>query len=201
MVAEWAAAALRSAEMSLDRAAMLRSAAAAADVDRAAAVFEALRDVLCALGADPAAADELEGGTSAAANAGAGGGAGGSFYAGNGNGGGGAAGFHGRLQAAHDDAARRMQHAQALSWVFREGLAVGSQDRFGGPAAWAGSVQVRRTTAAAAAAAAGLPLAADAGALFLDDLLAGVGVHPPPYPFKASGGPFFHSHSFTRHNS
>jgi hypothetical protein len=44
---------------------------------------------------------------------------------------------------------------------------------------------VRRAAAAAAAAAAGLPPDVDAGALFLDDLLDGVGVHPPPYPFKS----------------
>ena len=184
MVAEWATAALRSAETALDHAAMLRSAAAAEDVDRAAAVFEALRDVLCALGADPAA-EESGGG-------GGGGGVVGASTAFGGGGGGAPAGFHARLQAAHDDAARRMQHAQALAWVLREGLGGagggggGGLDRFGGPAAWAGSVQVRRTAAAAAATAAGLPPAADAGVLFLDDLLAGVGVHPPPYPFKSA---------------
>jgi|AntAceMinimDraft_5_1070358.scaffolds.fasta_scaffold21687_2 hypothetical protein len=141
MVAEWATAALRAAETVLDQAAMQRGGAAAADVDRSSAVFEAVRDVLCALGADPAAAEE-----GAAA---AGYGATGSFFYGTGNGGGaaGAAGFHARLQTAHDVAARRIQHAAALSWVLREGLGsaaagVGSQDRFGGPAAWAGTVQV-----------------------------------------------------------
>ena len=38
----------------------------------------------------------------------------------------------------------------------------------------------------AAAAASNLPPAVDAGALFLDDLLAGVGDRPPSYPFKSA---------------
>ena len=50
MVAEWCAAALRSAEQALDQAAALRTAGAADEADRAGAVFEALRDVLVALG-------------------------------------------------------------------------------------------------------------------------------------------------------
>ena len=82
-----------------------------------------------------------------------------------------------------------MQHAAALSWALREGLVAGaaaSQDRYGGPAQWASEVTVRRAAAAAAAAAADLPPDADGGGLFLDDLLAGVGVHAPPYPFKSA---------------
>ena len=46
MVAEWAASSLRSAEQALDQAAALRTQGAADEVDRAGAVFEALRDVL-----------------------------------------------------------------------------------------------------------------------------------------------------------
>ena len=45
---------------------------------------------------------------------------------------------------------------------------------------------MRRASAAAAARAADLPPDADGGGLFLDDLLAGVGVHAPPYPFKSA---------------
>ena len=176
MVAEWAASSLRSAEQALDQAAALRTQGAADEVDRAGAVFEALRDVLVALGADPAAggdsaeaADEATSTQLAQLSAD------------------GSPGFQRRLQLAHDDAARRMQHAAALSWALREGLVAGaaaSQDRYGGTGSWASEVTVRR--AAAAAAAADLPADADGGGLFLDDLLAGVGVHAPPYPFKSA---------------
>ena len=177
MVAEWAASSLRSAEQALDQAAALRTQGAADEVDRAGAVFEALRDVLVALGADPAAGgDSAEAADAATSTQLAQLSADGS------------PGFQRRLQLAHDDAARRMQHAAALSWALREGLVAGaaaSQDRYGGPAQWASEVTVRRA-AAAAAAAADLPPDADGGGLFLDDLLAGVGVHAPPYPFKSA---------------
>ena len=177
MVAEWAASSLRSAERALDQAAALRTQGAADEVDRAGAVFEALRDVLVALGADPAAGgDSAEAAETATAQPSADGGAT-------------SPGFQRRLQLAHDDAARRMQHAAALSWALREGLVAGaaaSQDRYGGPAQWASEMTVRRAAAAAAAAAADLPPDADGGGLFLDDLLAGVGVHAPPYPFKSA---------------
>ena len=174
MVAEWATSSLRSAEQALDQAAALRTQGAADEVDRAGAVFEALRDVLVALGADPAAGGD--GAEAADAATGDGSSADGAHP-----------GFQRRLQLAHDDAARRMQHAAALSWSLREGLIAGaaaSQDRYGGTGSWASEVTVRR--AAAAAAAADLPADADGGGLFLDDLLAGVGVHAPPYPFKSA---------------
>ena len=173
MVAEWCSAALRSAEQALDQAAALRTAGAADEADRAGAVFEALRDVLVALGADPAAGGDSAEATDASAPHPAAD----------------APGFQQRLQLAHDDAARRMQHAAALSWALREGLTAGtaaSQDRYGGPGQWASEINVRRASAAAAARAADLPPDADGGGLFLDDLLAGVGVHAPPYPFKSA---------------
>ena len=171
MVAEWAVAALASAAVVLEQAAALRVPSAAADVDRAGAVFEALRDVLCALGASPSAGGERGAGASSA-------GAGARDPA---------RGFQSRLQSALDDATRRAQHARALAWALREGLCGASvSDRHGGPAAWAGSVAARRASAAAAAAASNLPPAIDAGALFLDDLLAGVGDRPPSYPFKSA---------------
>ena len=175
MVAEWATSSLRSAEQALDQAAALRTQGAADEVDRAGAVFEALRDVLVALGADPAAGGD--GAEAADAATGDGSSADGAHP-----------GFQRRLQL-HDDAARRMQHAAALSWSLREGLIAGaaaSQDRYGGTGSWASEVTVRRAAAAAAAAAADLPADADGGGLFLDDLLAGVGVHAPPYPFKSA---------------
>ena len=171
MVAEWAVAALASAAVVLEQAAALRVPSAAADVDRAGAVFEALRDVFCALGASPSAGGERGAGASSA-------GAGARDPA---------RGFQSRLQSALDDATRRAQHARALAWALREGLCGASvSDRHGGPAAWAGSVAARRASAAAAAAASNLPPAVDAGALFLDDLLAGVGDRPPSYPFKSA---------------
>ena len=171
MVAEWAVAALASAAVVLEQAAALRVPSAAADVDRAGAVFEALRDVLCALGASPSAGGERGAGASSA-------GAGARDPA---------RGFQSRLQSALDDATRRAQHARALAWALREGLCGASvSDRHGGPAAWAGSVAARRASAAAAAAASNLPPPVDAGALFLDDLLAGVGDRPPSYPFKSA---------------
>ena len=171
MVAEWAVAALASAAVVLEQAAALRVPSAAADVDRAGAVFEALRDVLCALGASPSAGGERGAGASSL-------GAGARDPA---------RGFQSRLQSALDDATRRSQHARALAWALREGLCGASvSDRHGGPAAWAGSVAARRASAAAAAAASNLPPAVDAGALFLDDLLAGVGDRPPSYPFKSA---------------
>ena len=162
MVAEWATAALKSAEQALERASNLRAGGAGSDLERAAIVFEALRDVFRALGASPR-----------------GGGGGG------GDGGDGDGGFHDRLQGAHDLAVRCAQRARATSFVLRENLSSLPADRHGGPGAWAGSVQVRRTTAAAAAASLRLPPAADPSCLFLDDLLDGVGGHPPPYPFKS----------------
>ena len=175
MVAEWAVAALASAAVALEQAAALRVPSAAADVDRAGAVFEALRDVLCALGASPSAGGERGAGTGGTASA--------SGAAGSGS----DVGFQSRLQSALDDATRRAQHARALAWALREGLCGASvSDRHGGPAAWAGSVAARRASAAAAAAAANLPETVDAGALFLDDLLAGVGDRPPSYPFKSA---------------
>ena len=174
MVAEWAVAALASAAVALEQAAALRVPSAAADVDRAGAVFEALRDVLCALGASPSAGGERGAGTGGSAIA-------------SGAPGSGSDGFQSRLQSALDDATRRAQHARALAWALREGLCGASvSDRHGGPAAWAGSVAARRASAAAAAAAANLPETVDAGALFLDDLLAGVGDRPPSYPFKSA---------------
>ena len=130
MVAEWAASSLRSAEQALDQAAALRTQGAADEVDRAGAVFEALRDVLVALGADPAAGgDSAEAADAATSTQLAQLSADGS------------PGFQRRLQLAHDDAARRMQHAAALSWALREGLVAGaaaSQDRYGGPAVGVG---------------------------------------------------------------
>ena len=142
MVAEWAVAALASAAVVLEQAAALRVPSAAADVDRAGAVFEALRDVLCALGASPSAGGERGAGASSA-------GAGARDPA---------RGFQSRLQSALDDATRRAQHARALAWALREGLCGASvSDRHGGPAAWAGSVAARRASAAAAAAASNLP--------------------------------------------
>ena len=51
MVAEWATAALKSAEQALERASNLRAGGAGSDLERAAIVFEALRDVFRALGA------------------------------------------------------------------------------------------------------------------------------------------------------
>ena len=140
MVAEWATSSLRSAEQALDQAAALRTQGAADEVDRAGAVFEALRDVLVALGADPAAGGD--GAEAADAATGDGSSADGAHP-----------GFQRRLQLAHDDAARRMQHAAALSWSLREGLIAGaaaSQDRYGGTGSWASEVTVRRAAAAAA---------------------------------------------------
>ena len=160
-VAEWAYAALRAAEGEIERAPHHDRPADA--LDRAAAVLEALREILRALGADPEAASEPEASSASSA-----------------------APADSRLQRAHDDAARGAQLAAALSWAHAAGLggaAVG--DRHGGPAAWAGSVAARRAAALAASNAVALPPAADAGGLFLDDLLSGVGATRCPYPFRS----------------
>ena len=98
-VAEWAYAALRAAEGEIERAPHHDRPADA--LDRAAAVLEALREILRALGADPEAASEPEASSASSA-----------------------APADSRLQRAHDDAARGAQLAAALSWAHAAGLGV-----------------------------------------------------------------------------
>ena len=74
----------------------------------------------------------------------------------------------------------RQLEAEALLWAAREGLSDAVGARYGGPAAWAGAVQRRRSAAASGDARFGGANATT----FLDDLLAGVGEHRPAYPFK-----------------
>ena len=169
MVAEWAASSLRSAEQALDQAAALRTQGAADEVDRAGAVFEALRDVLVALGADPAAGGD--GAEAADAATGDGSSADGAHP-----------GFQRRLQLAHDDAARRMQHAAALSWRCARDSSPAPRRRMA-PGHWIGASELPLGGRRAAAAAADYR-DADGGGLFLDDLPRGR-ARAPPYPFKA----------------
>ena len=162
-VAEWAYAALRAAEGEIERAPHHDRPADA--LDRAAAVLEALREILRALGADPEAASEPEASSASSASS--------------------AAPADSRLQRAHDDAARGAQLAAARLGARRRPRRRRRGDRHGGPAAWAGSVAARRAAALAASNAVALPPAADAGGLFLDDLLSGVGATTCPYPFRS----------------
>ena len=167
MVAEWATSSLRSAEQALDQAAALRTQGAADEVDRAGAVFEALRDVLVALGADPAAARRRRGG-------------------GRGDG-----GWSRRMEptrvpteaaAGARRAARRMlprrppgRCARTTPAPRRRRTGTGAPDGCGGYRSAGGGGGGGRGR--------GSTGRADGGGLFLDDLLAGV--HAPPYPFKS----------------
>jgi hypothetical protein len=84
------------------------------------------------------------------------------------------------LRATADEVVTRQLQAEALLWAAREGLSDAVGARYGGPAAWAGAVQRRRSAAANGDARFGGANATT----FLDDLLAGVGEHQPAYPFK-----------------
>jgi len=84
------------------------------------------------------------------------------------------------LRTTADDVVSRQLQAEALLWAAREGLSDAVGARYGGPAAWAGAVQRRRSAATKGDERFGGARATT----FLDDLLAGVGEHSPAYPFK-----------------
>lgn len=85
-----------------------------------------------------------------------------------------------RLQAVRDEVVCRQLQAEALLWAARAETSDAAGAVYGGPAAWAGAVQRRRS----AVAEANTRFSGASMSTFLDDLLDGVGEHRPAYPFK-----------------
>ena len=85
-----------------------------------------------------------------------------------------------RLQSVRDEVVCRQLQAEALLWAARGETSDAAGARYGGPAAWAGAVQRRRSAVVEAdARCSGASMST-----FLDDLLDGVGEHRPAYPFR-----------------